>query len=113
MLDRAGVEERRHQRELVVLASERRPRGVLPVVPDRPNHMDVLAKPRAGRRIPWRAVATDVVALHLRAEAEEKAAVGELLQVPRELRRDHRAAWEGDGHGRAQGELRCVLAGEQ
>ena len=53
------------------------------------------------------------MAFHLRAKAEEKASVGELLQVPGELCGDHRASREGDGNGGAERELRRVLAGEQ
>ena len=102
VLDRPRVEERRHQRELVVLAPERRPRAVLPVVPDRADHLDVLAQPRPRRRVPRRPVATDVVALHLRPQPEQEAPVRELLQVPRQLRRHHRAARERDRHRRAE-----------
>ena len=43
--------------------------------------------------------------LYLGAEAEDEAAVREVLEVPRELGGYHRGARERDGDGVAQGEL--------
>ena len=47
---------------------------------------------------------------HLRTEPKDKAAAREALEVPGEHRRDHRAAWEGDGDGGVDLDARGVLS---
>ena len=105
-------EERRHQRVRVELAAELQRRPGEPRVPDRPDGEDQLAHPR--RRVaPRHREALRDVRLDLAAEAEDEAALGERLQVPRQVGERHRVAGEGDGDRRAQLELRRVLGGEQ
>src|SRR5579862_8956180 len=99
-LERCGREERRHQAELVVLPLEAGTRPVLPHVPDVADELDHLAQPRAGCR-PRCGVPPLVVALHLRAEAEDEAATRRGLEVPRDLRVHQRAARERDRDVRA------------
>src|SRR5216117_4499698 len=76
-------------------------RSVLPAVPDGPQRQDDLAQPRP-RRLELHREAALVVALDLRTEAEAEAAVGRLLEVPRDVGGDHRAAWERDRDGGAE-----------
>lgn len=95
--DRLGTEDRREQREAVVLALVPARRfGVLEGLEDRAQAGDVLAKPRAGGADPGYAIAPFAVALDLRTEPECEAAVRKALQVPRHLRNDHRRARKGD-----------------
>src|SRR5581483_5767327 len=99
-LDRRRAEERGHEAELVVLAFEAGPDVVLPDVPDVTDQLDHLAESGAGRR-PRRRVASLVVPLHLRPEAEDEAAARQHLEVPRDLRVHERAPRERDGDVRA------------
>ncbi len=95
--DGAGVEERRQHRELVVLAFELVRLTGLERGEHCPQALHVVAQARARCRRPRRRVAPLVVPLHLGADAELEATVRQMLQVPRELRRHHRAARKGDG----------------
>src|ERR1035437_8610467 len=90
---RTGVEERRHQREVVELAHEARTRAILPAVPDGVDHLDHLAQLRA-RMFPLHSEAALVVAFDLRAETEDETSARKLLQVPSNLRQHQRAARE-------------------
>src|SRR3990172_4087063 len=101
----AGVEEGRNECELVVLPLVLRAGARLERLEDRLQAQDVLAQPRPRRRWPRGRVASFVVALHLRAEAQDEPAAGEALQVPGDLRRHHWAPREGDGDARAEPEL--------
>src|SRR4029453_10694425 len=95
----------------VVLADECRLGAVLPRVPDGAHRLDVLAHARHGRA-PTDGEALLVVLAHLAAEAEHEASLGEALQIPGDLRDDHRGAWKGDRHGRTEPELGGVLGGD-
>src|SRR5712691_11892211 len=78
VLDRSGVEERRHQVEAVELPLEVELGPVLPGIPNGPERLDDLAHLRPGR-LELHREAPLVVALHLRAEAEDEPAPGGLL----------------------------------
>src|SRR5579862_2403948 len=91
-----GSEERRHQREVVVLALERKLRAAFrPAFENRAQRLKVLAQARH-RRFPFRAVAALDMTLHLRAEPEDEAAFGETREIPRGRRGYHGAARERD-----------------
>ena len=87
-----GSEERRHQREVVVLALEGKFSAAFrPAFENRTQRLQVLAQARH-RRFPLRAVAALDVTLHLRAEAEDEAALGQSGEIPRGRGGDHGAA---------------------
>ena len=99
--DGAGVEERRHQVEVVVVAVEldRRPR--LPSVPDVAERLNVLAHARRGRG-PIHAEPPHNVSADLAAEPQREPAAGQRLKVPGDIRHVHRAARERQRDGRPQ-----------
>ena len=99
MLDRPRIEQRHHQVDVVVRPRDLERRVGLPVRPDRPHRLHILAHPRAGRR-PRQAVAPLDMRLHLRAQPQGEAAPAELGQGPGAHRRDGRAARKGDRHRR-------------
>src|SRR2546425_11689087 len=101
MLDRRGFEEGRHEIEAKELTATVQLRTVLPAFPDRPQRENDLAQPRA-RRLELHGEASLVVALDLRAEAEQEAALGRLLEIPRDVRGDHRAARKRHRDGGAE-----------
>ena len=101
MLDRARIEQRHHQIDVVVRPLDVERRAVLPAIPDRANRTHILAHPRPGGR-PGHAEASLDMGLHLRAEAEGKAAAGELLQRPRAHRGHGRTAGKGNRDRRAE-----------
>jgi hypothetical protein len=118
--DRPRAEERGHEVETVELPLEVEPRAVLPAIPDRAQGLHDLAELRA-RRFELHREAPLVVALHLRAEAEDEATDRRGLQVPGDVRGDHRAPWKRDrdrgaepqargrGRGHGQRQIRIVL----
>src|SRR5688572_17347390 len=110
--DRSGAEERRHEREAVVVALEARLGAVLPAVPDCADAEDHLAEARAWC-FPLDAEAPFVVAFHLCPEPEDEATLRLRREVPRDLRVHERAAWKGDGDGRAELDPLAVLPDER
>src|ERR1051326_1027988 len=107
MFDGAGIEHRSHQVEAVEFALEVEPDAVLPAVPDGPECQHLFAKPRSWRLELHRKTPL-VVAFHLRTESEDHASTRRLLEVPRDVRGDHRAARKREGDRRAKFDtLRC------
>ena len=100
VLYRAWVEERRHEGVPVELALEVQGSFGLERLPDRPQGLDVLPEARGGP-LPGHREAAGYVGLDLRAEAEQEAALGEVLEVPGGLRHLHWGAREGYGDGGA------------
>ena len=84
------------------LTAERRQRGA--------HGQHVVAHAGDGR-VELDAVAPLDVRPHLAAEPEPEATVGRLGKLPRRLRREHRAAREGDGDARRQVQVGCGLVG--
>src|SRR5437867_11695433 len=101
MLDRPGVEHGCHEVEAVELALEVELGAGLPAVPDGPDCQHLLAKLRA-RRLELHRETPLVVPLHLRAESEDHPSARGLLEIPRDVCGDHRAAREGDSDGGAK-----------
>ena len=111
VLDRARVEEGRHQGVLVELATVVEARADLEGGPDGAQGLDIIAQ--AGHRlVEAGAEAALDVGAHLGAEAEHKAPVRVGGEIPGKLGGDHRAAGEGDGHCAAEGDLLGVLGGD-
>ena len=82
VVDRSGVEERRHQRQPIVLAAKRRAGAGLPGLPRGVQDGDVLAHPCHRPVRPRHPEAPLDVRAHLRSEAEDEAAAGQVCQVP-------------------------------
>src|SRR5690606_38296909 len=122
MIDGSGIEEGRQQLEAIVLALEERGCGrVLEALEDRLQAQQVFAHARSRRARPGGRVTQLVVTLDLCAETEVEAPVREVLQVPGELSRRHRAARKGDrdigshaeplrARGRRHDRQECVVA---
>src|SRR5215207_10385002 len=100
MLYRAGIEERRHEGVPVELAFELQGTFSLERFPDRAQGHNVLAQPRGGP-VPGHREAAGYVGLDLRAEPEDEASIGEVLEIPGRLGRLHGGAGKGDGDGGA------------
>ena len=112
MVDLTGAEERRHQREAIVLAFIAGWFAGLERVEHRLHAEQVVTQTRAGWPQPRRSIATLVVSLHLRAEADAETSAGKALEVPRDLRGSHRAARERDRDVRAKRDLTRVLGSD-
>src|SRR5438034_3035728 len=111
MLDRPGVEHGCHEVEAVELALEVEPGAGLPAVPDGPDRQHLLAKLRA-RRLELHRETPLVVPLHLRAESEDHPSTRRLLEIPRDVRSDHRAARERDSDGSAKLDTLSTCGGD-
>src|SRR6185437_2254748 len=96
MLDRAGIEERHHEVEVVMFALHIERHAVLPAIPDGPHCAHILAHPWTCRR-PREPIAALDMSFHLRAKTQDETAVTELLDRPGAERRYRRAARKGDG----------------
>src|SRR5690606_504391 len=92
-LRRRRRELRCHQSEAVMLALVRERLAGLPRAPDRAERFDVLAQPRRGPA-PRDAEAPLVVTLDLRPETEDEAPARVDLEIPGDVRDDHRASRE-------------------
>src|SRR5881296_266733 len=101
MLDRPGIEHRCHEVEAVELAVEVELGAGLPAVPDGPDRQHLLAKLRA-RRLELHRETPLVMPLHLGPESEDHPSARGLLEIPRDVCGDHRAAREGDSDGGAK-----------
>jgi hypothetical protein len=112
MLYGSRIEEGRHEVEAVGLAAEVEWDAVLPRFPDGAEGLDHLAEPRP-RRLPREREAPLVVRLHLRTQPQHEAATRDLLQIPRGVRHDDRAAREGYRDSRAQLDARGVGGGHR
>src|SRR5215204_3297264 len=126
MIYGARVEERCHESMPIKFALELQGFSGLERVPDRAQGQDVLAKARC-RSIPGHREAAGYMGLDLRAEPEDEASIGELLEIPGRLGHLHGGPGEGDGDrgtklylmglvcGYGQGQERVVfrLAGPQ
>ncbi len=108
---RVGREERGHQCVLVELATELQRRAVLPGVPDRTDGLDHLAHPGC-RVAPLHREALGDVRLDLAAQPEHEAALRERLQIPADVREQHRVAGERDGDRRAELDRLGSLGGD-
>ena len=100
-VERAGRPRRRHERERPVVAFEGQLLVAVEGAEDGPHRQHVLLQ-AGSRAVERRRVAALDVGAHLRAEAEAEAAAAHVGQLPRRLRRHHRAAGEGDGHAGRQ-----------
>ena len=79
MLDRARIEERRHEIEAVELALEREPVLVLERPPDVTKRLDVFTDPRTGPVVRHPEASLDVRS-HLRAQAEVEPPAARALE---------------------------------
>ncbi len=109
VLDRPGVEEGRHQGELVIFAAVVERGVVLPGIPESAHRFELLAQLAHHRLGPGHTKAALDVRLDLRAQAEDEAPLGGLGQVPGAVGQGSRAAGKGNRHGRAIREPLGVL----
>jgi hypothetical protein len=112
VLDRARIEERNHQAQVVVRALEGERRALLPRRPHRAHRPDVVAHPRPGRPVRQAEPPRDV-APHLAAEPQDEAPARELLDVPRRHRGDGGAARERHRHRGGETETRGARRGQR
>ena len=110
-LDRAGIEQRHHQRQLVMRSLVIEGNAVLPAAPDRAHGQHIVSHPRA-RRVERQAITANDVAAHLAAETQNEAALRKFGQRPRRHRRRGRAAWKGHRHRRRQSNAACGGGGQ-
>ena len=113
VVDGPGVEVRRHQGEVVVLADVVRLLARAEALPDSAHHADVFLHARGRGAGPVSREAVLVVALHLRTEADGEAALAHVLDVPGFHGEDGRAAREGDSDARLHFQLRGVRRRER
>ena len=104
-----GVEQRVHQRELIVGAVEVEVGPVLPAVPHGSHRSDVLLYPGGGRR-PFHFLPALDVALHLRSQPEDEPTLGGSVQRPRGHGRDGGTVGKGHRHRRGQFDPAVVAA---
>ncbi len=102
MVDRPGIEERRHERQPIELAAKGRSRAGLPRAPRRAKDRHVLAQLRHGPAAPGHAEAALYVRADLRAEPEPEATARQSRQVPRGRGHGRRRARESDGDRRPE-----------
>ena len=106
-----GREERGHQGVGVELAAELQRFAVLPGVPDGADGRDHLFRPGCGLA-PFHGESLGDVGLDLGAEAKVEATLAERLEIPAEVRKQHRVSGEGDGNRCAEFERFGVFGGE-
>ena len=114
VFDRAGVKQRDHQVELVMVAVVIERHTVLPASPHSAHSKDVVA--HTGRwRCPFHAETTTDVSAHLGAEPQGDSPARHLLQGPGRHRGDSGGAGErhGDRRSEAQGRSSGGCEGEQ
>ena len=97
VIDRARIEERHHQAEVVVLAFELQRSSFLPAGPHRPDRTDGVSHPRR-RRVPLHTETPPDVTAHLGAEAEKETTTGEFRQRPRRHRGRRRRSGKSHRH---------------
>ena len=96
MRDRSGIEEWRHEIEVVEFAFEAKMRTVLPAIPDRAESQYHLAQLRSGR-FEFHREAPLIVRSHLRPKSEDEASCGGFLKVPCRVGSDHGTTGKGNG----------------
>jgi hypothetical protein len=110
MGDRARVEERRHQRQLVILAAEIQRLVGLPGMPQRPDRLDLFAQLAHYGFRPGHAETALDMGFDLGAQPQDKTALGSLGQVPGQVSQVSRAAGESDCHCRAKRQFLSVFS---
>ncbi len=111
MCDGGWGKQRYVEVEVVVIALKLERRAILPTFPDRPDCSDVVAHPGAGS-MPRQAETPPDMGAHLSAESEFEPAAAQLLQSPRCLRSDIRAARKGNRHRGADVDTVCSRGGQ-
>ena len=111
MRNGSGIEERRHQAELIVLAAVTKPRIILKCVPNGSQAFYVLAH-LSDRILPFFAERAFAMRPRLRAQTQRKSALGLARKIPGDLRAYHWASWKSKRLLRAKWDAGRLFGGE-